>query len=197
MKIISTLIICCLFTIQLKAQSAEAMVESQQKEMVYYKKKMTPKGEVFVEEAPLFFTQSITINASVEKVWSIIDDTPNFKQWFPGLVMGKMVDSTKKGLGARRIAETKNFNYYEEIIAYERYKKWGFTMIESNSGAFKSITEMIYLKSIDVNTTEVTYKGGYEPKGIFKFMKGIIAKNVIKAWDAALVSLKGYAESSI
>ncbi|MFD1550773.1 hypothetical protein DNU06_05765 [Putridiphycobacter roseus] len=194
MKVITTLIICLFISTQVKAQSEEAMVESQQKETVFYKKKMVPKGEVFVEEAPVFFTQSILIHAPVEKIWDIIDDTPNFTKWFPGLLMGKMVDPSNKGLGARRIAETKNFNYYEEVIAYEKYKKWGFTMIESNSGAFKSITEMLYFKAVDANTTEVIYKGGYEPKGIFKLMKGIIAKNVIKAWDAALVSLKEYAE---
>ncbi len=192
--IVMTKAITVLITLFIFTSIHTAQTNIKPNAMILYKHKMTPQSENFVDSATLCMTEKIIINASIEKVWSIIDDTPNFNKWFPGLILAEMIDPAEKGLGAKRKAETKQFKYYEEIIAYEELSKWGFTMIESNSKAFESITEVIYLRAIDQNQTEVTYKGGYEPKGFLKWMKGIVSKNVIKAWKNGLESLKAYAE---
>ena len=178
------------------SQSQEAMNQSQQKEKIYYGKKLVPQGENYVNTAPVTNSYSITINVPIEKVWEVIDDTPNFPKWFPGVKSGSMINPEEKGMGSKRLAHLNSFKYYEEIIAYEPNRVWGFTMIESNSGACRSITEVIYLEAVDANTTKVTYKGGYEYKGIYKWMSGMMTKQITKIWKGALEGLKEYTESS-
>ncbi len=178
------------------SQSQEAMNQSQQKEKIYYSKKLIPQGENYVSTAPVTNSYSVTIKVPVEKVWEVIDDTPNFSKWFPGVKSGSMLNPNEKGMGSKRLAHLNNFKYYEEIIAYEPNKAWGFTMIESNSRACQSITEVIYLEAIDANTTKVTYKGGYEYKGMYKQMDGMMTKQITKIWKGALEGLKEYTESN-
>ena len=178
------------------SQSQEATNQSQQKEKIYYGKKLIPQGENYVTTAPVTNSYAVTINVPIDKVWEVIDDTPNFPKWFPGVKSGSMIDPNEKEMGSKRLAHLKSFKYYEEIIAYEPNKAWGFTMIESNSGACRSITEVIYLEAIDANTTKVIYKGGYEYKGMYKWMAGMMTKQITKIWKGALEGLKEYTESN-
>lgn len=163
-------------------------------EIRFYKKNMEPQGADYVDLAPVSVKDSVIIDAPIEEVWNIIDNTPDFNKWFPGTVSSQFVDPANKGLGAKRLAETKQFKYYEEIIIYEPTHEWGFTIVESNSGAFGSAVERISLVSVDDSTTKVIYRGGYAPKGMYSLLKGVIAKSIYKAWHAALLSLKEYAE---
>lgn len=160
----------------------------------YYNKKMTPQGESYVDNAPVRLTHSMVINAPVSKIWGVVDNTPGFVNWFPGVKWGKMVVETEKGVGAKRLAQLDNFKYYEEIIAYEREKAWGITMIESTSGMCKSITEVIYLEAIDSNSTKVIFKGGYEYSLMARLIKGMMRKTIMKTWINALNGLKEYVE---
>lgn len=164
-------------------------------DMKHYKKQMVVKPEQYVNTAPARLTHSVTINAPIEKIWAIVDDTPNFDKWFKGVKWGKVEIETEKGLGAKRLAQLNNNKYYEEIIAYEPLKKWGFSMIESNSGMCKTITEVIYLDKVDANKTKVTYKGGYEYNGIFKYMKPVMNGAVTNIWKNAFKGLKEFAET--
>ena len=160
----------------------------------YYKKEMVLQTEEYVNTAPITNSLSIIINAPIEKIWKVVDDTPNFTEWFPGVKSGSMINPNEKGLGAKRLAHLNSFKYYEEIVAYEPHVKWGFSMIESNSGACKSITEVIYMEAIDSNRTKVTYKGGYEYQGIYNWMKGMMTKQISKIWENALNGLKEHCE---
>ena len=189
--------ICALLFAQVSlalAQSENAMQQSQQKEMMYYKNKMIPQGEQYVDDAPIRFTKSIVIDAPANRVWETLDDTPGFASWFPGVKWGKMVVASEKGMGAKRLAQLNNIKYYEEIIAYEKDKAWGITMIESSTGLIRSITEVMYLEAIDANTTKVIFKGGYEYRGMGKLLKGMMGKTTMKIWTSALEGLKKYVE---
>lgn len=163
--------------------------------MKHYKKPMKMQGEQYVTSAPVQLTHSITIKAPVAKIWSVVDDTPNFDKWFKGVKWGKMEVPTDKGLGAKRLAQLNSNKYYEEIIAYEENKKWGFSMIESNSGLCKSITEVVYMEPIDKTTTRVTYKGGYEYNGFARYLKPVMNMAVTNIWKNAFKGLKEYIET--
>ena len=112
----------------------------------------------------------------------------------PGVKWAKMEIESSKGVGSKRLAQLNSNKYYEEMIAYEKEYKWGFTMLESNSGMLRTITEVIYLKKIDNSTTQVYVKGGYETRGLANLMKGMVLKTVRKTWEEALASLKIYTE---
>lgn len=189
-------LLSALVFIQVSTLPAQTETEenTKQKEMKYYKKKMVPTGEDYLENAPITFSKSITINAPIADVWKVIDNTPGFVDWFPGVKWAKMENASEKGLNAKRLAQLDGNKYYEMMIAYEKEKKWGFTMLESNSGMLKTITEVIYLERVDANTTKVTVKGGYAPKGIAKLMKGAIYKAIDKTWAAALSGLENHVE---
>ena len=159
-----------------------------------YKKKLTPQRVEFVNTASISVTSSIVIDKPIEEVWSVIDDTPGYINWFPDVKLVKFVNPEETGLGAKRIAHARSFKYYEEIIAYEPMSNWGFTILESNSGIFTGIVEIMTLEKIGANQTKVIYQGGYEPYGFYKLMKGMIAKSTLKAWTAGLQSLKTYVE---
>ena len=80
------------------------------------------------------------------------------------------------------------------MISYEKEAKWGFTMLESNSGMLKTITEVIYLERLSETTTKVTVRGGYETQGMANLMKGMVLSTVQKTWKKALTGLKEHAE---
>lgn len=163
--------------------------------MKYYKKQMTPQGADYVNTAPLCLTQSTIINAPIEKVWSVIDDTPGYTNWFPGLKWGKFENPKETGLGATRLAQLNSSKYYERMIVYKPQHQWGFTMLESNSGACSSIAEVITLEKISENQTKVTYQGGYALKGFFKLLKGVLTNAINKIWIGALAGMKTYIET--
>ncbi len=160
----------------------------------FYKKKLAAKGEDYVENAPQRISHSVIIDAPVSKVWNILDDTPRFTEWFPGFKSGRMVVASEKGINAKRLGHLNSFKYYEEIIAYREHEAWGFTMLESNSGAMKSIVEVIYLEPLGADTTKVTYKGGYEYNWFFNLMQGVMSGQITKLWTQALNELKEYVE---
>ena len=163
--------------------------------MQYYKKRMTPQGEEYVDSAPHTSTDSIMIQAPRSAVWSALDDTPGFASWFPGVRSGSMVVPAEKGLGAKRLAQLNRIKYFEEIVAYRENEAWGFTMLESSSGACKSITEVVYLEPVDDASTEVTYKGGYEFAGPYRLISGVMGSQISKVWEGALAGLKAHVEA--
>lgn len=193
--LIVTAIMVQVTTVNAQEKQEQEKAEKKQ-EKVHYKKKMTPTGEDFLDTAPLKFSEEIIINTSISNVWQVIDDTPGFSKWFPGVKWAKMEVATEKGVGAKRLAQLDSNKYYEEIIAYEKEAKWGFTMLESNSGMLKTITEVIYLEKIDAHTTKVIVKGGYETRGVANLMKGMVLKKVKKVWAKALSGLKEYTENA-
>jgi len=188
--------ITLIFIILLSAIFVQAQSTISEKKNMYYKKTLVPQGVEYVHNAPITATESIVIDRSIEQVWTIIDDTPNFVNWFPGAISAEFIDPNNIGLGSKRLAHAKNFKYYEDIILYTPNHGWGFTVLESNSGAFSSMVELIRLEKIADNQTRVIYQGGYAPKGILKIMKGVISKNVKKAWLKGLHGLKEYAENN-
>lgn len=161
----------------------------------HYKKKMIPRGVEFVTDAPLCVTRSIIINKPIDAVWAVIDDTPRYINWFPGLRWGKFEDPKQTGMEAKRLAQLNNYKYYEEMIIYKPMKKWGFTMLESNSGMAKSMSEIISLEKISDTQTKVVYQGGYEFNGIYKYMKFMMRRTITKTWDGALNGLKTFVET--
>jgi len=161
----------------------------------HFKKKLIPQGVNYVTNAPTCRQKSIVINRPIEVVWSVIDDTPGYVNWFPGLKWGKFEDPNDTGMGAKRLAQLNSYKYYEEMIIYKPPNKWGFTMLEANTGACKSISEVITLDKISDTETKVTYQGGYEFQGFFKLMKGMLEKNIDGIWTKALKGLKSHCEN--
>ena len=75
-------------------------------------------GERYGSVFRVRLTQSnIVINSPVSDAWKVIDNTPGFVDWFPGVKWAKMEDEQQKGLGAKRLAQLDGNKYYEEIIA--------------------------------------------------------------------------------
>ncbi len=192
MKIISYIIIVAL---GLFGRSEQPNLSNHKMQKIHYKKKMTPQGEDYLDSAAIQFSKSITINASLSTVWNIIDDSPGYPNWFPGVKWAKMEVETEKGVGSKRLAQLNSNKYYEEMIAYEKEVKWGFTMLESNSGLLETITEVIYLEQINDSTTKVVVRGGYKTRGLANLMKNAVKKNVDKTWSSALEGLKSYSEA--
>jgi len=155
---------------------------------------MVPQGADYVNTAPTCRTQSIVIDKPINVVWSVIDDTPSYTKWFPGLKWGKFEDPNNTGMGAKRMAQLNSYKYYEEMIIYQPPYKWGFTMLEANTGACKSIAEVITLEEVGANQTKVTYRGGYEFQGFFRLLKIMLEKNIDGIWSKALKGLKTYCE---
>ncbi|MFY0644355.1 MAG: SRPBCC family protein [Bacteroidia bacterium] len=183
-----------LFVPQIFGVNSMQVNNKMNEEMKHYKHKMTPRNEDFLDNAPMRATDSIVINASTSEVWNTLDNTQGFVQWFPGVVWAKMEIESEKGNGAKRLAKLNSYEYYEEMIAVKQNESWGITMLESTTGLFESITEVVYLEEIDSNTTTVIFRGGYQPKGFGKLLKRMMTKSTIKIWRNALLGLKEYVE---
>ncbi len=180
-KIILAQLVVLLVSISVFAQDADVK---------YYKNKISPQTEDYVDKAPQKISGVFTINVPIEKVWSQLNDMEAWLVWYPNLKESKHVSSGKFGLGSERIAAIGNMKIYEEIIVWEENKAWGFTMLESNRKFFNELVEVLYLKKIDNSTTEITYKGGYAPRGMAKMMTGMLNKRFVNIWAGAFENME-------
>lgn len=75
-----------------------------------------------------------TIPAPIEKVFDVLADHANYKQ-FPGVVDSKLVKEGKadrNGFGAVREIRVKQGWFREEITAYERPRRFDYLIIETS-----------------------------------------------------------------
>ena len=79
------------------------------------------------------FAETITIDASPEKVWKTLADIGNIYIWNPGVEHSKQTTSGEVGIGSCRRCELGGRNYLiEEVIAFEPASKMTIRITDSN-----------------------------------------------------------------
>lgn len=139
----------------------------------------------------------ITINKSIDEVWTILSDLTAMGNYMPGIQSVDFTSDAKHGVGAAR-----HCVFEDGIELHERVLNWddgeGYTLettkfvnvpMKSNQIRFSLLSEG--------NQTVVSQSMRYRMKGsIFAPIMEFMARGMmIKSIDGALLGLKNYAEA--
>ena len=145
------------------------------------------------------FSKQITVNASTEKVWDVLDrDFANIGVWSTAVshsVVNDKIASVNNSPVGGRLCETSFGKVSEEFTAYDDDKKTFSFKGVFGSKLFKSVINTAELTAIDENTTVVKITPEIKLSFIGTLMSPMIKMQLNKAIDLILDDLKYYVEN--
>ena len=139
---------------------------------------------------------STTIQRPVEEVFAyILDLESNGPEWAPDLESVKQTSDEPVGAGTK-------FDQQQKIMGMRRSTSLTFTAVEPNSridveadlGPIAPKMTATFESSGD--GTRVTFEGEPNPKGPFKLLGPLVARQGQRLWDARVAQLKAVLEAS-
>jgi len=145
------------------------------------------------------FSKQITVNAPAEKVWDVLGrDFANIGVWSTtvshSVANDKLACVNNSPVGGR-YCETSFGKISEEFTAYDDDKKTFSFKGVFDSMMFKSVINTSGLRSIDENTTEVSFGPNVQLSFIGTLMSPMIRMMLGRAVDTILDDLKYYVEN--
>lgn len=150
----------------------------------------------------LIGTWNISVNAPLNKVWEILNDSSNMAIW--GRTMVKHTNAGKEYLGAVRNCELdfggKKGTVREVTVVYEPDNQIFWSMEEDTLGMKKMMTEFIFgfkTKPINPNITDVQFEQYFIPRNFFTklIIKYLMKPQMGKTNKLLLRDLKELVES--
>lgn len=129
------------------------------------------------------WTAEIEINASIEKVWEVIDGSEEKLQKLdPKIISNKVIEETKERIGSRYLQKYKEgkkvMEYVVEVVDYEEDDSNKMFKIGFELGNWFDITAKYVLEKVDDNKTHLVYTTTNRPMKFFaKIMMKMMGNN--------------------
>jgi hypothetical protein len=155
----------------------------------WYRFKLIPEDEGFLDSADSRVTYSVVVNVSASYLWKNIINQHNWTKWLLFMNKCELVTPPPIGLHSKRIIQVIFIKFYEDIVIWQPERAFGFTILEANVGFFTRAVEAVYLEPVDENSTRLTYRGGFEFRGIFNLIKNMIERVLVHYWTISFEEL--------
>ena len=122
---------------------------------------------------------NVTTTAKAPKhvVWEVLADFPNIQEYTDQVKVSVGTSENETGVGATRHCDLAPFGTTEEkILEFEPEDRIVILLHDITGIPVKTSHTTFTLRSIDENTTELTFDARVEPKG--GFLKGVIGKRL-------------------
>lgn len=129
----------------------------------------------YLEKAPFTITNEVIIDASVEKVYDILINR-NWSNWFQDFVDMTWTSPEPNGVGSKRIVKLKTLSVKETILAWDKNKRFSFSITEITLPLVKDMVEDMQFSSTDDGKTKMIWKVYYTPTFIMSAIHPIALK---------------------
>ncbi|MCJ8319357.1 MAG: SRPBCC family protein [Colwellia sp.] len=141
--------------------------------------------------------KSITINAPLDEVWSIIADFNHVYTWAPSVTHSHSLNEKDQQIGAARHCDIEGFGSIDEVIT-QWQEKSGFTYTVTDLGPLTAAQGRWKIEAVNHHETNIVIEFGYNLKfGVIgKVLHSLMMKNKLsQGLTQTLSALKKRVES--
>lgn len=141
-----------------------------------------------------------TIAAPVSKVWPILSDHENMRDWTPTVKKTEILKAgtPKNGVGTYRKIYFKLFflpKIHEEIVVFEPEVQFHYTLLKGLPGLHSHLGKVI-LDKVDENSCQLRWEIDFEfkPNHPINLVRGLFLSQLAKGLDDGIIELKKLVE---
>ncbi|MEH6443958.1 MAG: SRPBCC family protein [Oceanospirillaceae bacterium] len=138
------------------------------------------------------FKSSITIDAPMDKVWSVLEDFNNVYSWAPGVTESHGLGSKHQEIGASRYCKLSDFGTIDEVVTQWKQGE-GFTYTVSPLGPLNDAISRWSLIEVNSKTTRLEVEFAYNIRfSVFGRMmhRLVMRKKLLSSLPDTLLALK-------
>ncbi len=143
------------------------------------------------------FTKQITINAPLDKVWTVLSDFNNVYTWAPTVTNSYALNTKEQQVGASRHCDIEGFGAIQEVVTQWKEKS-GYSYTVSDLGPLTAAQSNWKIEKSGDHKTVLTIVLAYNLKfSIFgKLLHSLMMKNKLsQSLDLTLLAVKNRVES--
>ena len=156
---------------------------------------LRPEDLSFPDRALVRLAFSRVVPAPPERVFDVLADHEAWTRWFVDFKKASVTGEVREGVGTRRRVWVGPMVLDERFIAWERGRRFSFTMLESNLPILSAMVEDWQLAPVE-GGTRVDYAVGFDLPGWVRPLKGILLWKFRPLFEKALPNLEEYLRKS-
>lgn len=118
---------------------------------------LTPRDIDFIDSASTRIITRVEVEATPDEVWAVIADNERWPEWFPAARACRTTSPQAEGVGATRWIHFDLFKVTERFVAWDRPRRWAFTILDVNLPGAVSVVEQALTEPLEGGKTAVTY----------------------------------------
>jgi uncharacterized protein YndB with AHSA1/START domain len=118
---------------------------------------LAPRDLDFIDSASTRIVTRVEVEATPDEVWKVITNNERWPEWFPAAKACHTTSPQAQGVGTTRWIHFDLFKVNERFIAWERPRRWAFTILDANLPGAVSVVEQVLTEPLAGGKTAVTY----------------------------------------
>ena len=152
---------------------------------------LRPEDLSFPDRALVRLAFSRLVPAPPERVFDVLADHDAWARWFVDFRKASVTGEAREGVGTERRVWVGPMVLDERFIAWERGRRFSFTMLQSNLPILSAMVEDWRLAPVE-GGTRVDYLVGFDVPGCVRPLKGILLWKFRPLFEKALPNLEEY-----
>lgn len=147
----------------------------------------------YLDKAPYNITNEIIIDAPIEKVYDVLINR-SWSNWFQDFVDMIWTSPEPNGVGSKRIVKLKTLSVKETILAWDKNKRFSFSITEITLPLVKDMVEDMQFETTNDGKTKMTWKVYYTPTIIMSAIHPIALKIFGEMFKKSINNFKTFVE---
>ena len=156
---------------------------------------LRPEDISFPDRALVRLAFSRVVPEPPERVFDVLADHDAWARWFVDFRKASVTGETREGVGTERRVWVGPMVLDERFIAWERGRRFAFTMLRSNLPILAAMVEDWRLAPIE-GGTRVDYVVGFDLPGWVRPLKGLLLWKFRPLFEKALPNLEEHLRKS-
>ncbi len=156
---------------------------------------LRPEGLEFLDTAPVVLRETLHVAASPEAIFDIFADPATWSSWFTFMRHARWTSSETARVGAERHVSIHVLgNLQERFVAFDRGKRFSFTMLEASMPAASAMLEDYELFA-ENGGTRLEWRLAIEPTLLGKLSMPVTRQTMRKIIRSSGPKLEQYAKA--
>ena len=143
----------------------------------------------FVERASIVRATAAEVAAPRARVFQALTDAPGWATWFPNVRTAEYTTPQPYGRGTMRVAEVAGTHWEEEIIVWDKDRRWGWTVLAASVPLAEAQVELFELTDTP-NGTAIRWTLALEPRLIARLGAPLAEPAIRMLWQRATRNLE-------
>ncbi len=145
----------------------------------------------FVERAPVVHVAEASVRLERRAVFDALADAPAWPRWFPNVRAARYTTPPPYGVGTIREADVGGTRWVEEMIAWERGARWGWT-VTGASVPFAAAQVETFVLADAASGTRIRWTVAMEPRLLARLGAPFAARTIPRLFRRAMDNLATY-----
>lgn len=155
-----------------------------------------PQDLHFTETAPYSIRNEAILTATPEVVFDVLADPTAWPRWFDDILEVHWTTDPPHGVGSGRQVKLKQMTVRERFLAFERGRRFCFTVEAITLPLVKGLIEDYQLEPFDEAKSRLVWTVYYRPRTLLRPIQGLIRPIFERMFTKAARSLARYLAES-